>query len=219
MKLYWGSGSDVSWRVQMALALKGLEYESHRLDLASREHRGEAYRAINPRGTFPVLVDGGVTVRDSIAILAYLESRFPVPALFGRTPARVAGIWQLVAEHDSTFGARTATITRALFRDAGLADPGPVREAVEAVHADLGALEARTRGDAWLADETPSAAEAVCYPTLQRLLRADARPAAAQVGLSLAPLSGTYPALAAWLSRVASLPGVDATFPPHWREG
>ena len=120
MKLYWGSGSPVSWRVQIALALKGTPYTSHRLDLGAREHRGEAYRNINPKGTFPVLTDGELVVRESIAILAYLERKYPKPALFGDVPSQHATIWQQVIEHDKGLAADADIITRALFRDGGL---------------------------------------------------------------------------------------------------
>lgn len=219
MKLYWGSGSAVSWRAQLALALKGLAYDSHRLDLGNREHRGEAFRAINPRGTFPVLVDGDVTVRDSLAIIAYLDRRHPEPPLFGTTPERAAVVWQHVAEHDSTIGERANRITQALFRTSAPANLEPVKEAVDGVRTDLQGLEALAGEGDWLADAVPSAAEVVYYPTVHRLLRASAKPQAAEIGLELEPLGAFYPALARWLERVAALPGVDGTYPPHWREG
>ena len=217
MKLYWGSGSSVSWRAQLALALKGLAYESHRLDLGQREHRSDAYLAINPRGTFPVLVDGAVTVRDSLAILAYLDRRDPRPPLFGESAAEAALIWQTVAEHDAAMGARANMITQALFRDGGLKDPKPVASAVDAVQSDLAELNDLVSGPRWIAGERPSAAEVVYYPTVHRLLRASRTSDAATVGLTLAPLKSHFPAVVTWLSRLAALPGVADTYPPHWR--
>ena len=105
MKLYWGSGSPVSWRVQLALALKGVDYTSHRLDLGAREHRGDAYLAINAKGTFPVVVDGDLVVRESMAILAYLERKHPEPPLFGNTPATCATGWRSTIPSPSPTGA------------------------------------------------------------------------------------------------------------------
>lgn len=218
MKLYWGSGSPVSWRAQLALALKRIRYDSHRLDLGQREHRGEAFRAINPRGTFPVLVDGEVTVRDSLAILAYLERRHPDPPLFGATPAEAAEIWQWVAEHDAGAGAGADAVTRALFRDGGLDDPDPARKALEALHAALGELEERLATATWMAGGTPSAVEVLYYPTVHRLLRATSKPGAESLGLTPDWLAEQHPAVDRWMERIAALPGVEETYPPHWRE-
>lgn len=217
MKLYWGSGSPVSWRAQIALALKGLPYESHRLDLGQREHRGDAFLAINPRGTFPVLVDGDVTVRDSLAILAYLDRAYPAPALFGADAAQAAGIWQRVCEHDSGLGLHANTITQAFFRKGGLDEPEPVRVAIARAREELAAMNAGLEYESWLQGASVSAAEVVFYPTMHRILRAASKPEAAAFELSTDMLDTTFPAVAGWLARFAALPGIDATYPPHWR--
>ena len=219
MKLYWGSGSPVSWRIQLALALKSVDYESHRLDLGKREHRGDAYREINPRGTFPFLVDGDVNLRESLAILAYLDRRDPLPPLFGTTPSEAAPIWQFVVEHDAYFAKSVNTITQALFRDDGLAPTA--RDEVEAAVVDsiahIEELERCLTDGNWLYGLLPSAAEVVSYPTVHRLKRAAGKADASAVGLAPSVFTGTYPAVTQWLGRMVALPGVDATYPPHWR--
>lgn len=218
MKLYWGSGSPVSWRIQLALALKSISCESHRLDLGSREHRGDAFRAINPRGTFPVLVDGDLVVRESLAILAYLERKSPTPALFGESPADVAIIWQHVLEHDKALGADVDTITRALFRDDGLdGDLSVVHDAVQRTASSLQVLAASVETTPWLYGDQPSALEVVNYPTFHRLLRAASKPRADEIGLSAESVNERYPTLFAWAARLAAMPRVDDTYPPHWR--
>ena len=218
MKLYWGSGSPVSWRVQIALALKGIEYESHRLDLGAREHRGDAYRAINPLGTFPVLVDGDSCIRESLAILAYLEWHTPQPALFGDVLPQVASIWQQVLEHESHLGGYVNTLTQALFRDGGLDDPEPAQQALSAACVELAKLDVILCERDWLIGATPSALEVVHYPTIHRFQRAAAKSEAERIGLPSELLRDEYAALFAWLQRFASVPGVDATYPPHWRQ-
>jgi len=80
---YWRSSS--AWRVRLALHWKGLSFDRRPVNLAAGEQHGEAFRAINPMGQVPVLrVDEGGSpelITQSQAILAYLEDRFPSPAL------------------------------------------------------------------------------------------------------------------------------------------
>lgn len=220
MKLYWGSGSPVSWRVQIALALKRVPHDSHRLDLGAREHRSDSYRSINPKGTFPILVDGDLVIRESLAILAYLERRFPEPALFGDADAAYAQAWQALLEHDAGFAADVDVITRALFRDNGLQAEGAVEKAANAVERSLTAvaeINAALSNDDWLMGVRPSVLEAAHYPTWHRLLRAAGKAQAAEIGLGSEDLHTAFPAVFAWAGRLAALPGVDATYPPHWR--
>jgi glutathione S-transferase len=218
MKLYWGSGSPVSWRIQIALALKSTPYSSHRLNLSAREHRSDAYRAINPRGTFPVLTDGVLVVRESLAILAYLERKQPQPPLFGESAETHALIWQQVIEHDQGLAADADIITRTLFRDSGL-DEGTDKAsaAVQRAANELHRLDEELQNNDWLSDDAPSALEVVNYPTLHRLLRAASKPHANQIGLDVAQFKDDYPALINWADRMVALPGIDATYPPHWR--
>ena len=68
----------------------------------------------------------------------------------------------------------------------------------------------------WLAGETTSAADIVYYPTCHRLMRAAGKAIAQEHGLQANPLAD-YPAVEAWLARMQELPGVDGTYPPHWR--
>jgi maleylpyruvate isomerase len=90
MKLYGYWRSSCSWRVRIALNLKGLSYEYLPVNLAEGvQHRAE-YRAVSPSGTVPTLelVEGGRTIRlqQSLAILEYLEELHPTPALLPRDP-------------------------------------------------------------------------------------------------------------------------------------
>lgn len=87
MKLYSYWRSSCSWRVRIALNLKGLSYEYAPVHLVKDggEQNSEAYRALNPMRTVPTLeVTEGGRVRhlaQSLAILEYLEERYPSPAL------------------------------------------------------------------------------------------------------------------------------------------
>jgi len=100
MKLYEGVRSSASFRVRIALNLKGLPYESQVIDLRAGEHRRPEYARINPQQAVPALADGGRTLAQSMAILEYLEELHPQPPLLPRTAAeraRVRSIAQLVA--------------------------------------------------------------------------------------------------------------------------
>ena len=82
MKLYSYFRSSASYRIRIALNLKGIEYEYHPINLLAGEQRSEAYIAINPLGLVPSLVlDDGEVLTQSIAVLEYLEERYPEPAL------------------------------------------------------------------------------------------------------------------------------------------
>ena len=80
-------------RTRILLAEKGVAHETVPIDLRAGEQLGDAYRAINPECTVPALrVDEGAVLTNNAAIAAYLEARFPEPALLGITPLEKAEI-------------------------------------------------------------------------------------------------------------------------------
>ncbi|GMU58750.1 MAG: hypothetical protein AMXMBFR34_05130 [Myxococcaceae bacterium] len=100
MKLfnYWRSSS--SYRVRLALAFKQLPYEYVPIALLKGEQHEAAHQARNPWGSVPVLEveDGGKTLRvpQSVAIVEYLEERFPERPLFPKSPAQRAVMRSMV---------------------------------------------------------------------------------------------------------------------------
>ncbi len=90
-------------RARILLAEKGVAHATVNVDLAKGEQLGEAFRAINPQCTVPVLqLEDGRVLTDNAGIAAYLEARFPEPPLFGRTPAEKAEVasWHWRAEFE-----------------------------------------------------------------------------------------------------------------------
>lgn len=81
MKLYNFFRSSASYRLRIALALKGLDYEYVPVDLLAGEHAGQAYRRLNPQGFVPALEADGQLLIQSPAIIEWLEERYPQPAL------------------------------------------------------------------------------------------------------------------------------------------
>ncbi|KAG6749396.1 hypothetical protein POTOM_046442 [Populus tomentosa] len=88
--LYNFSHSSCSWRVRFALNLKGLDYEYKAVNLAKGEQFSKEFEQLNPLRCVPVLVDGDVVVSDSLAILLYLEEKYPQRALLPDDPRRKA---------------------------------------------------------------------------------------------------------------------------------
>ncbi|MET1110042.1 MAG: maleylacetoacetate isomerase [Allosphingosinicella sp.] len=84
--------SSASYRVRIALNLKGIDYESVPLNLLEGGQKGPDYRAINPQGFVPTLeIDGRIFVQ-SLAIIDYLEATRPEPALLPADPADAAHV-------------------------------------------------------------------------------------------------------------------------------
>lgn len=101
MKLYGFWRSLASYRVRVALRLKGIEAEEISIDLVKGAQLGADYRAVNPQSVVPsLIVDGGPPLVQSMAILEYLEETYPQPPLLpkdARARARVRGLALIVA--------------------------------------------------------------------------------------------------------------------------
>ena len=72
---YWRSSA--AYRVRIALNLKGVDYESRQVDLRDGEQRSDDYRALNPQGLVPMLEIDGHKLTQSLAIINYLDMRYP----------------------------------------------------------------------------------------------------------------------------------------------
>jgi len=100
VKLYTYFLSSASFRVRIALNLKGLAYDAAFVHLPRGEHRAPAYGALNPQALVPTLEDAGERLTQSLAILEYLEETRPQPALLPKDPAgraRVRSLALLIA--------------------------------------------------------------------------------------------------------------------------
>jgi maleylacetoacetate isomerase len=95
---YWRSSA--SYRVRIALHLKGLAFERAAVDLLSGAQKREDYLGLNPQGLVPMLEIDGRRLVQSLAIIDYLEATRPEPALVPRDPAaraHVLAMAQLIA--------------------------------------------------------------------------------------------------------------------------
>lgn len=92
MQLYTLFLSSASFRVRIALNLKGLKYESISTALTKDAHRAADYLALNPQGLIPALSIDGAVLSQSLAIIEYLEETHPQPALLPRDPVARAQV-------------------------------------------------------------------------------------------------------------------------------
>lgn len=101
MELFAYYRSTSSYRVRIALALKGLDYQAVPINLLKGEQRQPIYQAINPQGRVPALrTDDGSVLIQSPAIIEYLEERYPVRPLLSEdliTRAHERAVAALVA--------------------------------------------------------------------------------------------------------------------------
>ena len=84
--------SSAAYRVRIGLNMKGIDYEQRPVNLLTSEQKSEDYRALNPQGFVPMLEIDGHRLTQSVAILNYLDIRFPVPPLIPASAAERAHV-------------------------------------------------------------------------------------------------------------------------------
>lgn len=215
--IYWGSGSPYSWRVLLALELKGLPYVSHLLHFDLQEQKAPQMLAMNPRGRLPVLKDGDYVVFESLAVLYYLDLKYPAPPIFGRSPEEAGVIMRVINEFQAYTENTLMGIVDVLLD--GRRPPRLGEELAQAMHhvaSEARTIEGRLSKSDWIVGETVSAADLVIYPCIRLLHRSLMRPEAQELSARFLPAEVHYPSLAKWMRRVEALPGFAKTWPPHW---
>ncbi len=81
MKVYNYFRSGTSHRLRIALNLKGLEWDYVAVDLRAEAHFDAAFKALNPQGLVPTLIDADLVLTQSVAIIEWIEERYPQPPL------------------------------------------------------------------------------------------------------------------------------------------
>jgi maleylacetoacetate isomerase len=90
---YWRSSA--SYRVRIALALKGVDFDAISVDLVARGHVSAGHLALNPQGLVPALAIDGAVLTQSLAIIEYLEETRPIPPLLPKTALARAHVRRL----------------------------------------------------------------------------------------------------------------------------
>jgi glutathione S-transferase len=183
--------SGHSHRAELMLHLLDLPFTFREVDLAGGEQNGTAFRKLNPLGTVPVIEDGDLVVPDSVAILAYLASKYDVSgAWLPRDPAKFAQVqrWLSVAQgpvFNGPCSARLVTLFKA---------PLDHNRAVTVAHGFFKVFDAELVGRHFLIGERPTIADVAVYSYVAL---------SPEGGVSLEP----YKEIRAWLHRIEDVPG------------
>ena len=216
LEVFWGSGSPFAWRVLLTLEVKRLTYQSTLLEFSKGEHKAPEFLKLNPRGKVPVLKDDGFVLSESLAIMAYLDKKYPEPPLFGTSPQETGLIWRAILEMESYVVTAGDKLVRPLFFGQGL-DTDRIQEAAAAIRRELRRVDTELEGANWLIGKQVSAADVSLFPLVQMIVRAAGKDAAKPFNFQLLPLENNFPNIATWVKRIEALTGYDRTYPPHWR--
>jgi glutathione S-transferase len=218
LELWWGSGSPYSWRALLALEHKRLPYVSHLLQFSKQEHRSPEMMQMNPRGRVPVLKDDDYVVFESLAILRYLERKFPEIRIFGGSAEEEGTITRVICEYQAYAEDHIAKLVYAILFQGVEGHMDEIERALNFVITEARTIETRLASSSWLVGEGFSAADIVVFPNIKQLLRVLERREAEDLRPRLLPLETNFPAIAAWIKRIEALPGYERTYPPHWKE-
>jgi glutathione S-transferase len=187
------------------------------LSFASREHKSPEYLALNPRGKVPTLRDGDFVVFESLAVMAYLDKKYPDRPIFGASPQETGTIWRMVSENMSYVCDPIQKVVVPLFVGSVAEKKTEIREAAAAAAGELSRFEQLVATSPWLFGSSISAADITVFPWIQSLLRAATKDEATSLDLGLLPFETHYPHLANWVRRIEEIPGYERTYPPHWK--
>ena len=211
LTFYYGSGSPYAWKVWLALEHKQIPYDFRLLSFDRGDLKTPEFRAVNPRGQVPAIVDQGFALWESMAIVEYLEERYPQQPLLPRDAGGRATVRRLMLEADNHLYAAQSDLTNAtLYRAADAPeDPAEIAAGKEKLLAELSRWDALLTGE-YLAGPL-SLADFTAYPYLRIVRRIDDRQPKNGLGARM-------PArLQAWMQRVEALPYYAKTIPPHWK--
>lgn len=166
MKLYTFFYSSASYRVRIALALKGLAAEPVGVNLRIGAQRADDFLALNPSGQVPTLVDGETRLSQSLAIIDYLDRLQPEPLLVpagGQARDQVLEIAQLIA--CDIHPLNNLRVLKYLIRDMGLSDAQKNTWYAHWITVGFNALEAMLPDhDGWCVGNAPTAADCCLVP-------------------------------------------------------
>lgn len=208
--LYYGSGSAYAWRVWLALEHKSVPHEVKVLSFSAGDLKTPEYTRLNPRQRVPTLVDGEFIIRESAAVMEYVEERWPEQPLFAKELHLRATQRRMIREADDDVGAKVGELFEAVFAPPEKADAARLADAVAAMKAEIAQWEPQIAGT-YINGETVSAVDYTLYPHLAIIGRFQLRKPDA------IPADLFTPKMAAWAERMKALPIMQKTWPPHWK--
>ncbi len=205
LTLYSYFRSSASWRVRIALALKGLPHDYVGVHLARNDHFGHAQ--LGPAQQLPALaLPDGAMLTQSLAILEYLDEVHPTPPLLPSSPlarAQARALAQDIAV--DTHPLQNLRVLRYLIKPVGASEDAKTEWAQHWIARGLGVVEAKLQGEGhhqgrFCMGDTPGYADCVLVPQLYN---------AERFGLDLSP----YPAVRAVQAACMALPAFAQTHP------
>lgn len=188
LKLYYTPMSLNARRVWVGLLEKQIAFEPIELNLDGDQFEPE-FSAINPFQRIPVLIDGDLTLMESLAILDYLEAKYPTPALLPTEPKTLGIVRMVEMVALNELLPPTFPLTRQM-----LGVPGDTAEQLERSHKQI--LTVLGFFEGLLADDLPYFAGEQF--TLAEVVAGTLVPALAMFGISF----DEYPKLRAWCDRL-----------------
>lgn len=219
MNIHLFSGSGFAWRVLLACAVKNIPYDQSILQPTQEALKSPGFLALNPRGKVPVMEDDGFVLSESMAIIAYLDCKYPDTPLLG-TSARECGlIWQKILDFDVYVSAKwVSDIIAPIVIGNVNQNPTSVQQASAEAHVYIKELQASLGTNDWFVGKTVSAIDIALFPMLEALVRFATKPQAAQLVLGFEGFADLYPILEAWRVRMRKLPRFEDTYPDYWRK-
>src|SRR4029450_199033 len=164
IRLHWHPFSIVPRRVRILLREKGIPHEEVEIDVYRRANRAPEFRRLTPFGQIPVLEDDSLVICESVAILEYLEEKFPQPRFLSadlrpRATTRQFMLWR----GDYFFGPWEAWMAPVVTPEKP-PEPAAREKARDDMRLHLDVLERRLAGREWLVDGYSLAD--ICYAPL-----------------------------------------------------
>lgn len=167
MQLHSYFRSSASYRVRIGLNLKGLQYDYCPVNLLKGEQRESDYRALNPQGLVPALVDGDQVLTQSLAILEWLDETHPQPPLLPGEPlarARARALAYSIACDIQPI--QNLRILKYLQSELGASEEQKVAWIRHWIHQGFSALEAQLEPSPFAAGELPGLFECCLVPQI-----------------------------------------------------
>ena len=166
--------SSASYRVRIALNLKGIDYEQRPISLVQGEQQAPSYRALNPQGLVPMLEIDGHRLTQSLAIIVYLDQTHRDPPLMPADPADGAHVRALaMAVACDIHPLNNLRVLKYLRGPLGVSEEAKDEWYRHWVADGLAALEAmaKPRAGAFLFGDSPTIADICLVPQLYNARR------------------------------------------------
>lgn len=159
--------SSASFRVRIALNMKGLDYERVEVSLIAGEQKSDGYLELNAQGLVPMLVVDGEPMIQSLAIIDWIDRTWPEPRLIPDDPMpRAIALAQAQVIASDIHPLNNLRVLKYLTRDLGLNEQTKERWIATWIAQGFDALEAMAGDGAYLGGDAPGIADCCLVPQM-----------------------------------------------------